>query len=70
MRFRCMVPRHTREVPNVYYHSNGNNGYDEQKTLVIASLFRDDFCIDWLVDLLTDLKPSQILSQLEQGVTD
>ncbi|NPU83767.1 MAG: sigma 54-interacting transcriptional regulator [Syntrophaceae bacterium] len=54
----------------MYYHSNGNSGFDGQKTLVIASLFRDDFCIDWLVDLLADLKPSQILAQLEQGVAD
>ncbi len=65
-----MVPRHFGEALTVYYHTDGNNGYDERKTLVIASLFRDDFCIDWLVDLLTDLKPSQILGQLEQGVTD
>jgi len=65
-----MVPRHPGEAGSVYYHSNGSSGYDEERILAIASLFWDDFCIDWLVDLLTELKPSQILAQLERGVTD
>ncbi|MDQ7785565.1 MAG: sigma 54-interacting transcriptional regulator [Desulfomonilaceae bacterium] len=41
---------------------------DFHRTLGIASLFRGDFSIDWLVDLMIGKKASHILAILEQGV--
>ncbi|MBW1919444.1 MAG: sigma 54-interacting transcriptional regulator [Deltaproteobacteria bacterium] len=41
-----------------------------EQVLSVASLFEGSFSIDWLVDLLTWIKPSGILEGLEQGVRD
>lgn len=43
---------------------------DHHRTLTIAALFWADFSIDWLLDLLTGKKPSQILQHLEEGVRE
>jgi transcriptional regulator with GAF, ATPase, and Fis domain len=53
------------------YHSIKKDHVDfEQRILAIASLFGGDFCIDWLIDLLPEMRPSQILVQLEEGITN
>ena len=38
---------------------------DYRRVMAVAGLFKETFSIDWLVDLLTEKKPSQILAQLE-----
>jgi len=43
---------------------------DDQRLLAIAALFNGEFSIDCLVDLLSEKKPSQIISQLEKSVTE
>ncbi len=43
---------------------------DQDRTLAVAALFRADFSIDWLLDLLTGKKPSQILMHLEEAVKE
>ena len=43
---------------------------DHHRTLAVAALFRADFSIDWLLDLLTGKKPSQILVHLEEGIKE
>jgi transcriptional regulator with GAF, ATPase, and Fis domain len=43
---------------------------DSHRLLSTCALFSGDFCIDWLVDLSLGKKPSQILTQLEEGVKE
>ncbi len=43
---------------------------DDKRLLAIAALFNGEFSIDCLVDLLSEKKPSQIISQLEKSVTE
>lgn len=43
---------------------------DGQRLLAIAALFNGEFSIDCLVELLSEKKPSQIISQLEKSVSD
>ncbi len=40
------------------------------RLLSSCSLFNGDFCIDWLVDLMIGMKPSQILALLHEGLAD
>jgi len=49
------------------YHSNS---LDHEQTLTVASVFKGVFSIDWLMDLLDEKRPSQILAQLEEGVKE
>jgi transcriptional regulator with GAF, ATPase, and Fis domain/tetratricopeptide (TPR) repeat protein len=50
---------------------NGNHSTDDdQRLLAVAALFKGEFSIDWLVDLLSEKKPSQIISQLEKSVAE
>ena len=39
-----------------------------ERILGVGALFKGEFCIDWLVELLTGKKPSQVLAHLEAGV--
>jgi transcriptional regulator with GAF, ATPase, and Fis domain/tetratricopeptide (TPR) repeat protein len=39
-----------------------------ERVLSMGALFKGEFCIDWLVDLMTGKKPSQVLALLEEGV--
>jgi transcriptional regulator with GAF, ATPase, and Fis domain len=50
--------------------SNDDVDHDYQRALAVCALFRDDFSIDWLVDLLIGVKPSRILAHLDAGVRD
>jgi hypothetical protein len=43
---------------------------DHERTLSVAALFGGKFSIDWLLDLSTGKKPSQILAHLEKGVKE
>ncbi len=43
---------------------------DYRRLLAVAALFRGEFSLDWLVDLLTGRKPSQVLACLEQAVNE
>ena len=43
---------------------------ENQNLLSISALFMGTFSIDWLLDLMAELKPSQILSQLEAAIND
>ncbi|MCK4786774.1 MAG: hypothetical protein KAV87_23650, partial [Desulfobacteraceae bacterium] len=49
------------------YHSNS---LDHEQTLTVAALFKGVFSIDWLMDLLNEKRPSQLLAQLEGGVRE
>lgn len=40
------------------------------RLLGLCSLFKEDFSLDWLVDLLVGAKPSQILARFEEAVRD
>ena len=43
---------------------------DYHRLLAVAALFKRDFSLDWLVDLFTGKKPSQVLGYLERGVDE
>jgi len=43
---------------------------DYERLLAIAGLFKGPFSIDWLVDLLTGKRLSQVLAQLDQGMKE
>jgi len=45
-----------------------NGSHKDLNLLAIAALFRETFSIDWLVDLLLQLRPSQILGELEDAL--
>lgn len=47
-----------------------NSSNDYHWLLAVSALFKEDFSIDWLVDLLRGKKPSQILVLLDDGVKD
>ncbi len=47
-----------------------DHGLDGDRLMGIAALFRGDFSIDWLVDLLIGKKPSQIIATLEEGAAE
>jgi transcriptional regulator with GAF, ATPase, and Fis domain len=49
----------------VYADKQGEYIDDNRILLSISALFKGIFSIDWLLDLLAERKPSQILSQLE-----
>ena len=53
-------------------HTNAyiSNSLDHEQTLIVASLFKGVFSIDWLMDLLNGKKPSQLLAQLEEAVRE
>lgn len=50
------------EAPTSPIHTS-----DYHRTLAIVALFQTDFSIDWLLDLLTGKRPSEILMHLEEG---
>ncbi len=43
---------------------------DDQRLLAIAALFNGEFSIDCLFELLSEKKPSQIISRLDKSVTE
>ncbi|KPK29462.1 MAG: hypothetical protein AMK69_06470 [Nitrospira bacterium SG8_3] len=51
-------------------HIYQNESVDYHRLLAIGALFNGVFSIDWLLDLLAEKKPSQILAQLEEGVKE
>jgi len=54
----------------MYANAYNSNLPDHEQTLIVASLFKDVFSIDWLMDLLNEKKPSQLLAQLEEAVRE
>ncbi len=41
---------------------------NHQQVLAVAALFRDNFSIDWLLELWSEKKPSQVLAGLEEAL--
>jgi formate hydrogenlyase transcriptional activator len=54
----------------MYANAYLNDSLDHEQTLIVASLFKGVFSIDWLMDLLNEKKPSQLLAQLEGAVRE
>jgi len=54
----------------MYTNTYNSNSLDHEQTLIVASLFKGVFSIDWLMDLLNGKKPSQLLAQLEEAVRE
>ena len=58
------------EVMMEYADTQGEHIDDNRILLSISALFKGIFSIDWLVDLLVERKPSQILSELEAATKE
>jgi len=54
----------------MYANAYNSNSLDHEQTLIVASLFKGLFSIDWLMDLLNEKKPSQLLAHLEGAVRE
>jgi len=54
----------------VYADKQGEYIDDNRNLLSICALFKGIFSIDWLLDLLAERKPSQILTQLEAATKE
>ncbi|HUT70772.1 MAG TPA: sigma 54-interacting transcriptional regulator [Desulfatiglandales bacterium] len=54
----------------MYANAYQSNSLDHEQTLIVASLFKGVFSIDWLMDLVNEKRPSQLLAQLEGAVRE
>ncbi|MGD9031676.1 MAG: sigma 54-interacting transcriptional regulator [Desulfobacteraceae bacterium] len=51
-------------------HAYPDQADDYHRVLAIGALFKGVYSIDWLMDLLSEKRPSQVLAQLEEGVKE
>ena len=51
-------------------HTYPDQPDDYHRVLGIGALFKGVYSIDWLMDLLAEKRPSQVLAQLEEGVKE